>query len=286
MIAIAKNTSNNVFYVSSVSKAVLIAAVAAFAKKTKTKSAVRIVVLGYPNLVCLVDNRGFGAFPAIGQELEAGVPSKMDYEPFKWTDAATHILRTRLQLAASFENAERALVDECGLRASLASSLVENERLQCDSEASCRRHDAKASLLVRERVKSETHAKKVEILRKALKTLALQIKTVSRDYAAFKTNMRETLDLHTGSLNLEPALIMQLVRTAVQCAHYFDHDRFSSSYFREHIVTSKDGREGIPVSVLLGFPLIVELIAGDASTLRAACAMLKGVEVASDIIWM
>jgi hypothetical protein len=73
---------------------------------------------------------------------------------------------------------------------------------------------------------------------------------------------------------VEVAKVMQLVKIALQCNHYFTIDRFSRPHFRDHICHTDRG-ECIPVDVLSNFPRLRLLCDGDKVIIGAACALLE-----------
>lgn len=280
-IAISKAPSNDIFYVSSVSSAVVCLTVGVFAKCVRAKD-VRVVILAWPNTVCCIDKKG----NVIASGSDGRLQVKARYEPYKWSDATTDVVRARIDVSASYEEVEQSM---CGakaageLRESLASSLLENERIQRDLNLLRQKRDVKRSEAVKRCLKAE---KDLDALKTGVSLMVRQAKAVRCEFESIKAEVRDLLEKHaTASSLLEPGVIVQLVRTAVQCAHYFEHDRFTSPHFRKHIVV-EDGLEGIPIATLLKFPLLVELIAGDSAILKAACGMLKGVCVTSDTVWM
>ena len=110
-------------------------------------------------------------------------------------------------------------------------------------------------------------------------------KALRSEMESTRHSVTELLATHgRESSAVNTSLLTQLVKVAVQCAHYFQYDRFSNEFMRGSLV--HDGAtEGIRLATLLEFPRMRVLCEGDINMLRAACTLLEHVRVDDTCVW-
>lgn len=277
----ALEPTNAHMLVSSVERAVLDRIASTLAPWAKSAW---VIVLAYPNHAYAIDMRG----KPMSSETRATSaalrePTQLSYIPYRWSSGCEYAISTRMaHFMPAFKRCRvsHALVaslraDVAALKESLQSELTSNERLTMREKSLV---DARKSIALDRR----TEARCASIANKAL---ARELADVERElfercagYAAELAALRsdvaaQTTVARTPLTSEEREKTVVVLKVAVQCHHYFTHDRFSSTHMRLHILVEQ-GRETLPLSVLASFPRLMTMCGGDLAIIRSACDVL------------
>lgn len=279
VLAIAQNSTNTHFYISSVTPEILQLVCRTFARRFDKAGRIRVAVLAFPANRCLIDSCG----SMLDTSFRSAAPSlvqSVQFSPLQWSMACTEILHLRDEHMAMcyqrYQVTQEVYADLCAERDELKSALAD-ELMRGESSARMLQRELhrRASHRAESKRKSNEVAAALserDAARAVARQTAQALRQLAKEHRNLKTAVASALARFQVQ-TVEVAKLMQLLKVALQCKHYFTVDRFSSTHFREHISHTERG-ESVPVSVLSEFPRIRLLCDGDKTTIGAACALL------------
>lgn len=284
MIAISENRANDTFFISSICKSsvVEIASVLAMLPSVRVGTAT-LVILTYPHHICLLNAGGRSLTtdrntPPKSSSIDASSTREAyRWIPFKWSQACGDVISARAENQYMYTSVTKACVaanELTAVRALLAKSLFDNEALELAYKVLQHSVSEKIRHVVQRR---DEALKREQVLTNTIIRLKSTMTSVRAEYQELRATVNVQLAQFARAMSaVECNQLAQLAKIAVQCAHYFSHDRFSSLYFRQQLVRDKFDREGLPLETLAKFPLVCALIADNDPSLMlgAACALL------------
>lgn len=290
-IAVSRSPENRSFYVSSTDKSTVVAACAALAADVRGSRAA-CIVLAFPNFISVIDSSGNHLSKDAAPPTFTGpITSSVEYIPLKWSPTFTYILKARYEMKDFYAQTKtlwKSVEESNSMREHLAVSMIENEDLKKAQSRLDRQVEQLKKMLRESNKERDAVTAHSYQLKCSLSLLNTQIVHLSRDFAQLRKDCITAFLQHGKSAqNVETVQLCQLLKTAIQCNHYFTNDRYTSAHFRGHIVT-KAGVEGIPLEIISSFPRLRQIIDEQdmMSTLRAACCLLERPVDKQNVVWM
>jgi hypothetical protein len=278
LIAISKTRANDAFYVSCVQKQEIRAAITALLIPNRN---VRILILAFPNSMCCLDANG--TLICAESLTHATCPREIAWHSLIWSTEHTDVLRARIEWRDAYAECETTRTAIDGIRSvrdSLATTLVENERLENECADLRRKLAESCATICRQ---TQTNKK----LTQSVLLMANKVGRLHHDFVELRSVVALHLDIFKRSMQaVETNQLAQLAKVAIQCAHYFANDRYTSAHFRHNIVRS-GAREGLHLDVLATFPLVKAMTMNDdvRLVLGAACQLLD-LPVSRNVVWL
>lgn len=285
--AISENEQNGSFVVSSIGTETMTPLARAFAGANIRAAKVKIIVLLFPHHICAADAHG-RAITIATKEEPIVLAQRRVFKPLVWSEHLDETIKARLQMRPTMEIMQRQANDGlalASLKMEMGEQLVREEAENAQLAAVNRKLATTTRRLEGAVERVNALEKKNKLLEAALQGMCKTAKALRSEMESTRHSVRELLSTHgRESSAVNTSLLTQLVKVAVQCAHYFQYDRFSNEFMRGSLV--HDGAtEGIRLATLLEFPRMRVLCEGDINMLRAACTLLEHVRVDDTCVW-
>jgi hypothetical protein len=286
--AISENEENRSFVVSSIGTETMTPLARAFAGANIRAAKVKIIVLLFPHHICAADERGRAITIANATGEPVVLAHRRVFKPLVWNDHLNDTINARLQMRPTMEIMQRQANDGlalASLKIKMGEELVREEAENAQLAAVNRKLATTTRRLNEALERVNALEKKKKALGDALQCMYKTAKALRSEMQTTRHSVDELLSTHAReSSAVNTSLLAQLVRVAVQCAHYFQYDRFSNEFMRGSLI--HDGAtEGIRLATLLEFPRMCVLCEGDINMLRAACTLLEHVRVDDTCVW-
>lgn len=282
LFAISKDDDNSSFTISSMSLEAIRSVTEAFAPSSMRHHAkVKVLILLHPHHLCAGDEAG----RCISNSNDMSIAldsSRRTFSALVWSTTMQEIIRGRMIHRPVMQVMYKSTMhgqDIEVLRTKLGDELIQHENTKMELE--------KVRLLLEGERKQLKHLEsKKKLLEASVSKMHHGLCAIRDEFQHMRRATTKLLTLHSTEIKaVDTTLLAQLVRVAVQCAHYFRFDRFSSAHMRRSLITSEEGVEGISFATLLLFPRMRDMCVGDSTMLRTACALLDDVRIDKDTVW-